>query len=495
MPHPGPAPSSRADDSEVYRSEVYRACCRAPFTGPDIPPSNGKRNMNHHTPLAVACRVLAVFAVFFGLSCGLSIGPACNAQGADPAPAARDNTAAVTQPYIGAPVIYPAEKVAPRIPVKAYPFSLERVRLLPGPFRTAQDRNGAYVLELDIDRLLHTYRLNAGLPSEATPLGGWKGPQIELRGHFTGHVLSACALLFESTGDDRFRDRASRIVDGLAGCQEALGSGYLSAFPDSFIDLVETGRRVWAPWYTLHKILAGLIDVHARCGNDQALAVARKMACWVRTRTDRLDAAAMQRMLEVEFGGMPEALLNLYAITGEPADLALARRPRKTRGPLELERSRVLLHPQPAQAHPPSLRLAPRCALRRLLRARPLQRHPGNAAPRACRGAHVLHCHAIGPVPPLLPPRPLLRLLLGHRHRDLCQGRRQHLLSRRDRRALRESLHRLADRLDRNGTHRNPADRLPRGGRHLPDVQRPPPEGSRGPRAHPGLGRTGRGHR
>src|SRR6516165_11611107 len=81
------------------------------------------------------------------------------------------------------------DAVQPVVPLKAVPFDLEDVRLLPGPFRHAMELDQKYLLALDPDRLLHTFRVNAGLPSSARPLGGWEAANVELRGHFTGHYL------------------------------------------------------------------------------------------------------------------------------------------------------------------------------------------------------------------------------------------------------------------------------------------------------------------
>ncbi len=219
------------------------------------------------------------------------------------------------------------EKIAPRIPLAVRPFPLNDVRLLDGPFKRAQDRNTQYLRELDPDRLLHTFRLTAGLPSSVEPLGGWEEPKVELRGHFTGHFLTACALTYAATGDEPLRRKADALVAELAKCQRALSqSGYLSAFPEEFIDRVIEGRRVWAPWYTLHKIMAGMLDMYIYCGNRRALDVLTGMAAWTKARMDRLDDEAMQRMLRVEHGGMTEVLSNLYAVTGNSDHLALARR-------------------------------------------------------------------------------------------------------------------------------------------------------------------------
>ena len=148
------------------------------------------------------------------------------------------------------------------------------------------DLDQAYLLSLDVDRLLHTFRLNAGLASSAQPLGGWEEPKCELRGHFVGHYLSACALMYASTGDERLKGNA--VVKGLAECQAKLGSGYLSAFPETFFDRVEARQQVWAPYYTLHKIYAGLEDMAVYCNNAQALEVCKRFADWVIARNARL---------------------------------------------------------------------------------------------------------------------------------------------------------------------------------------------------------------
>ncbi len=222
-----------------------------------------------------------------------------------------------------------ADPPAPKVACVAEPFPLSNVRLLDGSFRDAMLRDQKYLLSLDADRLLRNFRVNVGLPSSAEPLGGWEAPNCELRGHSVGHYLSAVSLMYASTGDERFKQRADYLVAELAKCQSnssAAGfhEGYLSAFPESFIDRVEQGKPVWAPWYTLHKILAGLLDANRLCGNQQALAVAEKMADWVKFRVDHISPEQMQRSLNTEHGGMNEALANLYAVTGDANYLALS---------------------------------------------------------------------------------------------------------------------------------------------------------------------------
>jgi DUF1680 family protein len=203
------------------------------------------------------------------------------------------------------------------------------VRLLDGPFRDAQIRDQKYLLELDPDRLLHNFRVTAGLPSSAERLGGWEDPKGELRGHSVGHFLSACALMYASTGDARFKDKAAYIVAELAKVQQAMPSkgfheGYLSAYPEEFFDRVDKGIRVWAPYYTLHKIMAGLLDMYLHCDNRQALDVVTKTADWVKFRVDRLTDEQQQAALNTEHGGMNEVLANLYGVTGNQEYLRLA---------------------------------------------------------------------------------------------------------------------------------------------------------------------------
>ncbi len=219
-----------------------------------------------------------------------------------------------------------AAEVPLAIQTKVAPFDLSEVRLLDGPFERALQLDRRYLLSLDVDRLLHNFRVNAGLPSSAEPLGGWEKPDCELRGHFIGHYLSACALMFASTGDAAVKAKGDAVVAGLAECQAKLGTGYLSAFPEEFFDRVEAQKRVWAPYYTLHKIYAGLLDMSTHCRNRQALQVCEKFADWLIARNAKLSDEQMQKMLGNEHGGMNEVLANLYAATGQEKYFKIAQR-------------------------------------------------------------------------------------------------------------------------------------------------------------------------
>ena len=211
----------------------------------------------------------------------------------------------------------------------AYP--LASVRLLDSAFRANQGRTKDYLLFLDPNRMLHTFRLNYGRPSAARPVGGWEAPNMQVRGHTTGHLLSGLALTYASTGDPRAKAAGEYLVGQLAQLQAiaplaGYAPGYLSAFPESFFDRLEAGQRVWSPYYMIHKYLAGMIDQYQLAGVGQALDVAVRLADWVDARTARLSYAHMQHVLETEYGGLPESLANLYRITGSERYLRTAQR-------------------------------------------------------------------------------------------------------------------------------------------------------------------------
>jgi uncharacterized protein len=208
---------------------------------------------------------------------------------------------------------------------------LRDVQLLDSPFRQNQGRNTSYLLFLDPERMLRSFRLNYGEPSKAQPLGGWEQPDSQIRGHMTGHLLSGLALTTANTQNDAARQRGRYLVGQLAMLQakatnRGFHPGYLSAFPEFYFDWLEQGKSVWSPYYMIHKYLAGMIDQYQLTGDDQALDVAEKLADWVDWRSGRLSYDEMQMVLQTEFGGLPEALANLYAITGRERYLATAQR-------------------------------------------------------------------------------------------------------------------------------------------------------------------------
>ena len=219
-------------------------------------------------------------------------------------------------------------------------FPMTQVRLLDGPFKTAMETNRRYIDSMDPERLLWNFRKTAGLPTPGKPLAGWEAPDCEVRGHFAGHYVSALALMYASTGDQALEERGAHMVRELAKVQQALGGGYLSAFPESHWDRVEAAERNWAQYYTIHKIMAGLFDQYRLCANAQALEVLEGMAGYFKRRLDKLSTYQMDKALAVtEEGGICEALWNLYAVTGNPDHRALAEKLEKAAflGPLALE--------------------------------------------------------------------------------------------------------------------------------------------------------------
>ena len=231
-------------------------------------------------------------------------------------------TATITKNSASATRIYHLIVPMEREDQAAYPLlDLDAVKLDDGIFKTARDLNVEYLLsnDFDPDRQLHNFRVNAGLPSSATPLSsaGWDAENHELRGHTLGHWLSASAMVIQETGNETLKTRADYVVAELAKCQKALGGKYLSAFPTEFFDRLENGIYVWAPYYVIHKIMAGLMDMYVRTGNTQALEVARGMGDWIYERNKDLSAEAHQHVLDMEYGGIGEGLYNLYALTGD----------------------------------------------------------------------------------------------------------------------------------------------------------------------------------
>jgi uncharacterized protein len=223
----------------------------------------------------------------------------------------REGTQAEAPPF-GATLTFERRHV----PARVKPFALGQVRLTAGPLHDAQEWNRDYLHRLSADRLLHNFRVTAGLPSTAQPLGGWEKPDCEVRGHFAGHFLSACGLMHASTGDAELKAKGDMMVAELAKCQAKLGGGYLSAFPTELFDRVKVRKKVWAPYYTLHKVMAGLLDMHLHCGNKQALEVVEGIAGWVDAWSAPIPEAQMQKILGEEYGGMNEVLYNLAAVTG-----------------------------------------------------------------------------------------------------------------------------------------------------------------------------------
>ena len=236
----------------------------------------------------------------------------------------------------------PIEFTRKDVALKVRPFAMTAVRLLPGSmFHDAQEWNRGYMSRLAADRLLFNFRANAGLSvgsSQGFPGGrdNWERPAdgtraTELRGHFTGHFLSASANLWASTGDKEAKAKGDEMVAELAKCQQKLRGGYLSAFPVSLFERLDRlsgptppprspaapidQQLPWAPFYTIHKIMAGMFDMYQHAGNQQALEVLTGMADWADGWSASKSEEHMQYILNTEYGGIAETLYNLAAAT------------------------------------------------------------------------------------------------------------------------------------------------------------------------------------
>lgn len=226
-----------------------------------------------------------------------------------------------------------SKKVQPVVPFKLEPISLTKVRLTSGPFKTAMDQDKQWLLDLEPDRLLHRYLLYAGLEPKGENYGGWESRGIS--GHSLGHYLSAISLMYAASGEQEFKDRANYIIDELNRCQEQFANGYIGAIPgqDSVWMQIAAGdirsqgfdlNGLWVPWYTQHKVLAGLIDVYSYTENQKAIEVAQGFADWMINILSGLSEEQFQQMLACEYGGMNDALAQLYELTGESKYLDLA---------------------------------------------------------------------------------------------------------------------------------------------------------------------------
>lgn len=213
------------------------------------------------------------------------------------------------------------------------PFSLSQVRLLDGMFKERQDVHARYLMMIEPDRLLAPFRLQSGLPAKAERYGGWESRDIS--GHTLGHYLSALGFLFVITGDEHVQKWVNYIVGELRTCQDANGDGYVLPVPKGAFEELRAGKieaspfalnGVWVPFYTQHKVLAGLRDAYRLTGNEQALAVGRRIADWLDGVLSNLDEEQIQQMLRTEHGGMNEVLADLSAAADDPRYLRMAAR-------------------------------------------------------------------------------------------------------------------------------------------------------------------------
>lgn len=243
----------------------------------------------------------------------------------------------------------------------AQPFSMSQVTLEPSVFTRAQDQALNLARAYPVDRILAVFRRTAGLDTKgANAPGGWEGfghanedawgpddypgrantqTANLLRGHYAGHFLSMVALAYGSTGEAVFKDKVDAIVTGLGEVQAALAAtgryshpGFLAAYGEwqfSQLEKYAPYGEIWAPYYTCHKIMAGLLEAYHLTGSAQALQIVTSMGEWVHSRLSKLPADQLERMWAIyiagEYGGMNEVMADLHQITGREDFLATAK--------------------------------------------------------------------------------------------------------------------------------------------------------------------------
>ncbi|WP_244217037.1 glycoside hydrolase family 127 protein [Streptomyces carpinensis] len=290
---------------------------------PELP----RRDLLRLTALATA---IPAFQAMFPAAAGAATRTAPEASGTAGAP-----TAAAAAPGMPAPSSWVVK-----------PFDNTRVRLDSSLFTDNRDRVLNFLRAYPADRMLAVFRTNAGLDTRgAQPPGGWETADGNLRGHYAGHFLSALGLAYAGTGDSAFKEKADYMVTALGECQDALAAlvgtddpgapshvGYLAAYPETQFILLEqyaTYPKIWAPWYTCHMIMRGLLDAHQHAGNEQALGIALGMGDWAYSRLGHLPRTQLDRMWKIyiagEYNAMPVVMADLYALTGDEKYLTTAK--------------------------------------------------------------------------------------------------------------------------------------------------------------------------
>jgi DUF1680 family protein len=292
------------------------------------------------------------------------------------------------QPKAVVTVMAAEEPATPHRTLEA--FSLDQVSLNTDShndrtkFMENRDKFIAGLARTNPDNFLYMFRNAFGQPQPAgaEALGGWDSQETKLRGHATGHYLSAIAQAYASTGYDpslraNFAGKMEYMVNTLYALSQMSGQpatpggeyvsdpaavptgpgkaeyssdlsekgirtdywnwgrGFISAYPPDQFIMLEKGAtyggstaQIWAPYYTLHKILAGLMDVYEASGNEKALAMVKGMGDWVYARLSKVPKETLismwNRYIAGEFGGMNEAMARLYRLTGEPRYMEVA---------------------------------------------------------------------------------------------------------------------------------------------------------------------------
>lgn len=222
-------------------------------------------------------------------------------------------------------------------------FSLDEVYLKDAYFINALEKEVEYLTSFDVDRLLAGFRETAGVDMRgAVRYEGWENMLIG--GHTMGHYMSACVHAYESAdvskeNKDKLYEILDALLSGMDECQKASGRGFLfgAAIVDPSnvekqFDNVEEGKaniitEAWVPWYTMHKLLEGLVsvmqmpktmrkDVRRLALQEKAQIVGTRLGNWVFERTSRWSEETRRTVLSIEYGGMNDVMYDLYLQTG-----------------------------------------------------------------------------------------------------------------------------------------------------------------------------------
>ncbi|KAL7940645.1 hypothetical protein V8C42DRAFT_336959 [Trichoderma barbatum] len=251
------------------------------------------------------------------------------------------------------------------------PFRLDQVSLGTGLFQEKRDRLKSFIKAYDERRFLILFNNQAGRPNPTgvkVP-GGWEDGGL-LSGHWAGHYMTALSQAYADQGESVFKDKLDWMVEELAACQKAITArmgnavrsatgdaswipthpGYLGALPEDTVLRLGPPRwavyggnlstNTWAPWYTQHKIMRGLLDSYYNTNNSQALQVVTKMADWAYLAltigdknnpkyTGNLTRDDLNWMWDLyiagEYGGANEVFPEIYQLTGEAKHLETAK--------------------------------------------------------------------------------------------------------------------------------------------------------------------------
>ena len=206
----------------------------------------------------------------------------------------------------------------------------KEVQLREGELLRREETNREYLMKLQNRYLVRNYLLEAGRYSgrgmDPNAMGGWEDPSCQLRGHFLGHWLSAAALHYQETGDRELKAKTEVILDELALCQEDNGGEWVCPIPEKYLYWIGKGKNIWAPQYTIHKLLMGLVDVYRYMEVDCALQIADKLADWFERWSAGYTEEEFDNILDIETGGMLEVWADLLEITGDQKYRELLRR-------------------------------------------------------------------------------------------------------------------------------------------------------------------------